>query len=54
MSRSRSQKSAPAPKYPSGKEMKPPKSGGKPKGITTENKPGGPKTPGAKKEKAKY
>lgn len=29
-------------------EMKKPESGGKPKRITTKNKPGGPSTPGAK------
>ena len=35
------------------KKMRKPKKGGKPKRITTKNKPGGPYTPGAKKEKKK-
>ena len=33
------------------KKLPAPKKGGKPKRITTKNKPGGPKTPGAKKRK---
>ncbi len=33
------------------KKMKPPKSGGKPKRITTKNPPGGAYTPGAKAKK---
>jgi len=35
------------------KKMPKPKSGGKPKRIKTENEPGGPHTPGAKKKKKK-
>lgn len=35
-------------KMPKKPKMRKPKSGGKPKQITTKNKPGGPKTPGAK------
>lgn len=34
-------------------KMKKPQSGGKPKRITTKNKPGGPQTPGAKKARKK-
>jgi len=36
-----------------GKKFSPPKKGGKPKLIETENAPGGPGTPGAKKAKKK-
>lgn len=34
-------------------KLKPPKKGGKPKRITTKNKPGGPETPGAKEKRKK-
>ncbi len=36
-----------------GKKMKPPQKGGKPQRITTQNPPGGPYTPGAKKKAKK-